>query len=197
MASGLLSLPHRTERTCQVHLLPDDQALYETVKKGLQKIAAGSHKQVRKELSAKTKHENVMVLLNSLRLICNHGEELVPRLPKVWTDERLISSVEQLQIQVCGVNCSSCGDQIDGSRAFSGTQGVLCVDCAIMGTASSESQRRLRVERRGIELASESANIGRSVISAAVRPSAKVVALIDNLREETSISGPTNKPRKR
>lgn len=196
LASGLLSLPHRTERTCQVHLLPDDQALYGAVTKFLQKIAAGSDKQ-RKDVSAKAKGENVMALLNYLRLICNHGEELVPHLPKVFMDKGPASCIDQVQGEIHANACSSCGGETDGSSAFTGPHGFLCIDCAHLETKPSDPQLRRQVEQKEGKSASESTSFGKSMSDKCVRPSAKVVALLNNLRHEASISGCTRKSRKR
>lgn len=197
LASGLLSLPHRTEKTCPVYLHPDDQNLYDSVKTVLQKTASGSEKSLRKDVSAKAREKNVMVLLNSLRLICNHGEELVPQLAKSITGESSASYIDHVQRDIHFIPCSSCGGETDGSDVFTERQGSLCVDCANLETEPLGPQSGLNLEQRDGNSGSQSASMGKSTFSKTVRPSAKVVALVNNLRQEASISNKTNKPRKR
>lgn len=197
LASGLLRLPRRTEKTCLVNLHPDDQILYDSVKKVLQKTASGSDKSLRKDVSAKAKEKNVMVLLNSLRLICNHGEELVPQFVKSITGESSASYIDHMQRHIDTAACSSCGGETDGSSVFTGSQGTLCLDCANLERVPPVPQLELTLEQRDGNWNSQSASMGKSTFGKAVRPSAKVVALLNNLRQEASISHHTHKPRKR
>lgn len=196
LASGLLSLPRRTEKTCPIELHPDDQVLYDSVKRVLQKTASGSDKSLRKDVSAKAKEKNVMVLLNSLRLICDHGEELVPQLAKSITGKSSASCIHHIQRQIHAAACSSCGGETDGSSVFAGSQSSLCVDCANLETAPPGSQLGMIFEQRDGNSDSQSAGMGKSTFCK-VKPSAKVVALVNNLRQEASISDQTHKPMKR
>lgn len=195
LASGLLSLPHRTEKIIPVYLHPDDQVLYNSVKRLLQKTASGSDKPLRKDVSAKTKEKNVMVLLNSLRLICNHGEELVPQLAKRVTANSSASYFDQIQQQIHVAACSSCGGETDGVCA--GPRGSLCVACANLETAQPDSQLGVMLEQRGDTSDSQSTTIGKPTFGKNVRRSAKVIALVNSLRQEASISDQKHMPRKR
>lgn len=190
--SGLLSLPHRTQKTCLVHLHPHDQTLYDSVKRVLQKTASGSDRPQRNDVLAKAKEKNVIVLLNVLRLICNHGEELVPQLAGSITGNTSALSIDHIQRQINAAVCSSCGGESNGSGASTESQGSLCVDCARLEKNPSDQQSGVVLEQRDGNSASQAARIGK-----VVRPSAKVVALVSNLRQEASINNQTHKPRKR
>lgn len=197
LTSGLLSLPHRTEKTHLVYLHPDDQALYDSVKTVLQKIDSGSNKPLEKDVSATSKDKNVMVLLNSLRLICNHGEELVPQLAKSITGKSSASCIDHIQQQIHTAACSSCGGETDDNSVFTGPQGSLCADCAILETAPPDIQSEIIPEKAYGTSESQSAIIGKTLFRKTVKPSAKVVALINNLRQESSTNDQMHKPRKR
>lgn len=197
LASGLLSLPHRNEKTCSVNLHPDDQILYDSVKKVLQKTASGSDKSLRKDVSAKAKEKNVMVLLNSLRLICDHGEDLVPQFVKSITEKSPASYIDHMQRHIDTAACSSCGGETDGSSVFTGPQGALCVNCANLERLPPGPPSEMILQQGDGNSNSQSASMGKSTFGKAVRPSAKVVALLNNLRQEVLISGQTQQPRKR
>lgn len=198
LESGLLSLPRRTETTCPVYLHPDDQILYDSVKTMLQRTASGSEKSLRKDVSAKAKEKNVVVLLNSLRLICNHGAELVPQLAKSIAGKASASCIDHIQGQIHVAACLSCGGETDGSSVYTGIgpHGSLCVNCASVETTPRSSELQMILEQREGSSASRSPSKRNSIFGKAARPSAKVVALINNLRQEASFSDQIDKPRK-
>lgn len=197
LASGLISLPHRTEKICPVHLHPEDQVLYDSVKRVLQKTASGLDKSPRRDVSTKANDKNVMVILNSLRLICNHGEELVPQLAEGITERISASYIDHIQGQIHAAACSSCGGETDGRSVLAGAQGSLCVDCANLETTTTGRQSGMILEKRDGNLDSQSVRVRESTFGKTVRPSAKVIALVKNLRQDVSISVQTHKPRKK
>jgi SNF2 family DNA or RNA helicase len=73
-----LNLPSREERTVDVPLLQKDQGLYDFFKKRTVDIVSGTTKINGAAPLERTKDSNVLSLLNFLRLICNHGRELLP-----------------------------------------------------------------------------------------------------------------------
>lgn len=189
LASGLLSFPRRSEKTCLVYLHPDDQVLYDSVKRVLRRTASGS---------TNAKKGNVVVLLNYLRLICDHGEHLVPQLAKSIRGEASASyQIDHVQGQIHPTACSSCGGETDGSSFFTWPYGSLCVNCANLETTTPGSELQMILEQREGDSASQSASLRKSTLDKTVRPSAKVVALVNNLRQEASISKQTHKPRKK
>lgn len=197
LASGVLALPHCFKRTQYVHPHPHDQVLYEAVKKASPKtIDTSFDKSPQRYVSAKTSDETVMVLLNSLQLICNHGKELVPQMARIVMERGSASCVDQLERPSHAIACSSCGRGTDSSSAFTGPQD-LCIECAKLETTPSDPQLQPEDKHMGGESASQPARIGKSTAGKVFRPSAKAVALIKNLREEASISDRTDKPRKR
>lgn len=74
-----LNLPSREERTEHVALLRKDQELYDFFKKRIADIVSGTSKINAAAPLERAKNSNVLSSLNFLRLICNHGRELLPQ----------------------------------------------------------------------------------------------------------------------
>lgn len=197
LASGALDLPHRSERVELVHLHPDDQALYEAIKMTSQRTAAGLGKSLRVGTSAKEKQDNVMVLLNSLRLICNHGKELVPHLSKDKVEYNSISKQSRAKQHMIISTCSSCGGETSGSSGSSEVPDSLCVSCGTLEAPLSHPHMKSEPEGKQSLSPFSPTRREQSSLATAVRPSAKVSALIKNLRHESSISSHKKKGRKR
>ncbi|KAJ3462337.1 hypothetical protein MRS44_007123 [Fusarium solani] len=72
-------LPSRTERIETVDLHPDDRELYEFFNATATRIASGSLQDEGNMHSAdKNGRNNILPIINFLRFICNHGEDLLP-----------------------------------------------------------------------------------------------------------------------
>jgi SNF2 family DNA or RNA helicase len=72
------NLPARTEETVYVNLSPRDQELYDFFKKKTIDVATGMQRHNPEAVRTTfDKKDNIIVLLNSLRQICNHGQQLL------------------------------------------------------------------------------------------------------------------------
>ncbi|KAI0415691.1 P-loop containing nucleoside triphosphate hydrolase protein [Xylaria grammica] len=81
-SSNEIKLPPRSEQIHEVHLHQDDRNLYDAIKTVCAETAAGLAERPGKSPSPEGKEKNLMVLINSLRLICDHGEQLLPKTMK-------------------------------------------------------------------------------------------------------------------
>lgn len=197
LQSGTLQLPPRFERIQSVRLHPDDQALYDSVKKASQKLAAKFNKQPQSDSSTRDKDKNVVLLLNSLRLICNHGRELIPASLREMIEKGSLSYTTPEQ-RIHDRECSACGGEPDESKFFNVDQVLLCQNCA----TSEEGVFNSRMNLDGVQ--GESWSTPQSTISGRSGPrkvvqrhSAKVLALLANLKRESSIRALGYKQRKR
>ncbi|KUJ17015.1 uncharacterized protein LY89DRAFT_616746 [Mollisia scopiformis] len=197
LSSDQLKLPPRSERIHEVHLHWDDQVLYDTVRKYNAEIATCAEKQPEKDSIPKGKEKNILLLINSLRLICDHGKQLLPEAIKRRMEESSIVSIasfaSEMQ-QVYHVRCSVCEGELDGSVAPADGQDSICVNCAISEQGSSNTNLQADfLGRKGLS-ASQSTSSGSAKLCH--RPSAKVLALLGNLEQERSAAGANHRPRK-
>jgi SNF2 family DNA or RNA helicase len=83
---GVLNLPPRQEKTEPVYLSQQDQTLYDFFKEKSVSLVSGTqtgHAAV--TLSQNNQRGGVICLLNFLRSICNHGEQLLPETAlRIW-----------------------------------------------------------------------------------------------------------------
>lgn len=182
LLSERLTLPPRSERIQEVYLHPDDQALYDSVKKATQKIAGSLENQPRDDLSAKDEDKNVVLLLNSLRLICNHGLQLMPESLKRMMKKGSIPYSGPGK-PFCNKDCSSCGGEVDSDKSIILDQNGLCESCATSEEDSSKLQYR---EAEQVSRPARLKGIGPDKVIH--KPSAKVIALLKNLKGENSSS---------
>ncbi|KAJ0108129.1 uncharacterized protein J7T55_007248 [Diaporthe amygdali] len=124
LSSGKLTLPPRSERTQIVRLHPDDQALYDRVTKATREKALKLDKHPQKGSSTKDKENNILVLLNFLRRICNH-EQLLPASFKNMIEEGSSSNIDPQLQQIYRRECSACGGEINSSSSIKATLNSL------------------------------------------------------------------------
>ena len=73
-------MPPRTENVHEVDLSSKDRELYEFFKERCSSLAAGDSKVVKTGRRRKNeqKEGKILALINFLRLICDHGEQILP-----------------------------------------------------------------------------------------------------------------------
>jgi len=194
-----LPLPPRVEEVQWIDLSPPDRVLYEYFKDKTARIAAGLSATETQESRVKTqngyrKGENIIRLINILRLICDHGEMLLPESAlEAWRnrqndsiDWETMQKWSEKQCNLCGqdsieagspgshdaqflcghVLCSRC---VAGCEEEEGTDTAACPICGdgyVRATASpSVEQAGCRQQRSDTS-------------------SNKVLALVQNIREE-------------
>ncbi|KAI1352030.1 SNF2 family N-terminal domain-containing protein [Xylaria sp. FL0043] len=144
-----LELPRKIERLEMIELSEKDRRLYEFFKRRSYLIATWEKPTTGWKGKKKTvwgggyRGSNIIILICLLRLICNHGEALLPEAAiKAWRnkDENAIDW-EMLE---SGVNkCIGCDTEVDSLDAVESTIGelacghVVCLDCAARSQAAN------------------------------------------------------------
>ncbi|KAH7359599.1 SNF2 family N-terminal domain-containing protein [Pyrenochaeta sp. MPI-SDFR-AT-0127] len=191
-----LDLLPRIDEVEYVDLHPADQEVYEFFKTRTANIASGASSIDSQVMSSdQAKDTNILSLLNFLRLICNHGEQLLPESAVVAWNARDSSSVDWEMMDESRTKCTLCERDVEDieSACFGVStfpcRHVICLTCAMQdecGTIDTELTcpkcRTYQVE-----------NKSNCVISSALprlRPSAKIEALLKNLRIDRTPQGP-------
>ncbi|GAW19569.1 hypothetical protein ANO14919_090570 [Xylariales sp. No.14919] len=174
--SNETKLPPRSERIHEVHLHQDDRNLYDTIKTVCAETAAGLAERPDKSSLSKGKENNLMVLINSLRLICDHGEQLLPKTVK---------------------------SRIEGTPALSSDSGMERIRSGSYSTRDAQaynyaawgSEHQMSMEE-GSQITDSHSNLGDGIDNSAYRPSAKVLAMLSNLEQERKVARYNGRQRK-
>ncbi|RWA07816.1 hypothetical protein EKO27_g7294 [Xylaria grammica] len=166
--SNETKLPPRSERIHEVHLHQDDRNLYDTIKTVCAETAAGLAQRPGKSPLPKGKENNLMVLINSLRLICDHGEQLLPETVK---------------------------SRIEGTPALSSDSGMERIRSGSYSTRDAQAynyaawglEHQMSMEE-GSQITDSHSNLGDGIDNSAYRPSAKVLATLSNLEQERKVA---------
>jgi SNF2 family DNA or RNA helicase len=198
LSSNKLNLPPRSEKIHEVHLHRDDQVLYDTVRRFSAEVAAGLEKRPEKYSLPKGKEKNILVLINSLRLICDHGEQLLPEAVKRRMEESSIDSFASEMQQVYHGRCFVCEGELDDSIAQADGQDSICANCATSEQGASNTNLQASfLGRRGLSASQSASSESSGSAKLCYRPSAKVLALLGNLEQERTAVGANRIPRKR
>lgn len=169
-----LDLPERAEKVEWIDLSPEDRRLYEYFKEKTANIASGIYNEKEGTIvPGKGKGHNIICLINVLRLICGHGERLIPASAlEVW-QSRQLEAIDWNTMQKWSDTeaiCESCGKQLQelGSADEMLESGIIFCKC---------KGNRESVEERVIEG------------GGAFPPSNKLQALLRNIREEQRNTG--------
>ncbi|KAF5241931.1 hypothetical protein FANTH_8891 [Fusarium anthophilum] len=186
--SETLNLPDRKVHECIVQLDPDDRELYDFIKK------TGSHLVANRGFGASdtaNKTGSILPIINTLRLICNHGQRLLPTFAlDAWSHRQNPTSDPSFITSKFGL-CISCNvdalpDEMQSEFACSH---FLCSKCA-----DSDEKYQTSLDSFLCPVCTKDGDS--AVISAATeeknyRPSAKIRALIQSLRVEQQGNPPT------
>lgn len=182
-----LDLQGLVENIEHVHLHNEDQELYHFFRKKTAEIAANIRLEKGIKMKDKaSKDENILSLINILRLICNHGKDLLPlKALNAWNQREAVS-VDWQMMKTCRRACEMCGEDLeDGdelpsrpeSRLASGYN-LICALCAASmenDTSNVQPVRRAKTKQELTTVASS-------------RPSAKIQSLISMLHRERRTS---------
>ncbi|KAK0630427.1 SNF2 family N-terminal domain-containing protein [Bombardia bombarda] len=161
-----LALPTRTETIEDIELSPSDRRLYTFFQREALRLAAGLEDHQGK---------NILGLINTLRAICDHGENLLP-LPalRAWQSRRY-ESIDWFGMgEPTAIECQTCGINLVESDESNGR--LICTTCTHLGKGVEDPSCFMpRTQTHG-------QTCGRITVP----PSAKVTALIRNLRQEQS-----------
>ncbi|KAH7148333.1 SNF2 family N-terminal domain-containing protein [Dactylonectria macrodidyma] len=198
----MLDLPLKIESVEQVEMDRNDRRLYEFFKR-FSYLTAGLDKTSRKKAAT-----NILVLISMLRLICDHGEALLPdsaltawrnRDEKALTWEMLESTIKR---------CVSCDCQMEELGAAESVTEVLgcghslCGDCVakLRGSASQLPCLKCRTTVSPPVENDTSLPMSQTALTSPLRPryppSAKVEALLRNISERQKRPGCEANPNK-
>ncbi|KAF5242043.1 hypothetical protein FANTH_8878 [Fusarium anthophilum] len=200
----ILNLPQKTERVEIIDMGREDRRLYEFFKR-FSYLTAGLDK-----ISKKKPATNILVLISMLRLICNHGEALLPEAAlKAWKErDSSVLSWEVLEANI--KRCISCKSEIEESETAASLTEDLPCGHTICSRCASKLQSSIRLTpclQCGLSAESQATPItGASLsLSGAMNgnaskpippPSAKVQALIRNIsRAEKGPEGRVERPK--
>ncbi|KAF5643190.1 SNF2 family domain protein [Fusarium sp. NRRL 52700] len=191
--SETLNLPDRKVYECAVQLDPEDRELYDFFKRN------GSHLVANRGFGASdtaNKMGSILPIINTLRLICNHGERLLPDFAlEAWSHRHNATLDPNFTTSKFGL-CISCGVEAlpDEMQSEFACSHFLCSKCA-------DSDERYQLSLDNVLCPSCTRDGDSAVTYAATqerdyRPSAKMRALIQSLRAEQQMNLPTvgNKP---
>lgn len=188
LLSGTFTLPTRFEKIQNVYLHPDDQVLYDSVKEAAQKVAANFDKEPRKNSPGADKDNNILILLNTLRLICNHGKQLMPEIMERMIEKGLTPQHGPGN-SINDNECSSCGGEIDDRSSTTMDQKPLCDNCANSEQNLTKMELQAESVHREAGLTFQSHSPGRNRSENIIhQPSAKVLALLMNLKRQKANS---------
>ncbi|KAE8378972.1 SNF2 family N-terminal domain-containing protein [Aspergillus bertholletiae] len=179
-----LGLPHKVETVQYVTMEGDDRELYEFFKR-FSYLATGGDNTHKKQAT------NILVLISTLRLICDHGEALLTDMAlKAWKerDEKLLSrTMPEINIKRC-VSCHCDVEDVVGQPA---TEEFSCghVLCEICAAKSPNAD----VDTRPQSFCSQqSSQVDPSIpVRLRLPPSAKLEAILQNIsqRHEKAVPG--------
>lgn len=203
-----LKLPRKMERLETVELLPDEREMYEffkrqsyllaskdteaesttTINAAVKKRRRANEKEAKSGKLRRKSTGNIVLLLSVLRLICNHGQVLLPRVAlEAWQkrDEERVTwnllhsaSEDKPACCVCGTKSSEGIDEVgeSGMVEFSCKKHVACEACLNL----SDDARPTCPECSSPEIATSEAD-GQCTIDIQQPPSSKVSALLRNI----------------
>ncbi|KAK2764390.1 hypothetical protein FQN54_009084 [Arachnomyces sp. PD_36] len=196
-----LTLPPRVYREEIIELDRPERELYNFFKIRISGVAAGLFS----DEGPSSQHKgNILTLINILRMICDHGERMLPPAPlKAWLKQST-PSVGWTSMQRCGRKCDICEGAIGGLESPDSLESglsclhVFCSDCI----ATSDEEDTLVDEYLCPICNKESTTVmGQPIanptsVGENYQPTTKVKALLRNIRQEQSpnISEPGPKP---
>ncbi|KAI1389345.1 P-loop containing nucleoside triphosphate hydrolase protein [Hypoxylon trugodes] len=187
-----LKIPPRIEKEHLVSLDQKDRELYEFFRSKISSFVSGAFSDNSTGSSHPSGH--ILPLINTLRLICNHGESLVPlRMQQAWS-QQFVSENFQGRIENGLTNCDSCNIEVSSDGVFSefGCIHVLCNSCTNADDGKTSSAHQI-----ACPICTETQSGTDMMLQGSTyEPSAKVKALIANLREEQRLNsiGTNEKP---
>ena len=182
-------LPKRTERIEEVEFHETDQKLYAFFKEKCARMAEGISTMERNMPEAgRRKEGNLLSLINFLRLICDHGLQLLPRSALDAWNARDGTSVNWQMMQFCQKRCYICETDINEADfpASNGSehrcQHWICTNCALQ-SESIDGEEEL-CPKCATSPSSRDDPSSPGPEATFLPPSAKIEALLRNLHTE-------------
>ncbi|KAI1119112.1 SNF2 family N-terminal domain-containing protein [Nemania sp. NC0429] len=176
-----LRLPPVSEKIENVQLHKDDQDLYDAIKTRCAEVAAGLDEQPESNSSTKNKAKNILSIINALRLICDHGEQLLPSTMKPYGQKKSGPISGRRVGESLATKCSICKGEIYSAISTVDREDPICTSCA----ASEAGWQIVNTENGPL-----------NKTTPPYRPSAKILALLENLKHDQIVAQCSNQPRK-
>ncbi|SCN69496.1 related to helicase-like transcription factor protein [Fusarium fujikuroi] len=191
--SETLNLPDRKVHECVVQLDPEDRELYDFFKGNASHLIA--NRRVGHSNTAETTG-SILPIINTLRLICNHGPRLLPNFAlEAWNHRNNPNLDSNLAASKFGL-CISCGVEALPNETESefACSHFLCSKCV-----DSDERYQLSLDSVLCQSCTKDGDLAvtdKAIEEENYRPSAKIRALIPNLHAEQQGNPPTmgNKP---
>ena len=183
MVKQSLDLPKRTERIESIKFGQRDRELYNFFKE--RTVAIASKEALRPAVISEPdeiKEGNLLTMITFLRLICNHGKDLLPASAlQIWDSGGNIS-IDWEIMQNRRNTCTLCNAYIE-QPCLNSDEPSTCFDCT-----QSEEEEAGNEMKMNSKLSSPFGrgppSVREGLTATYITPSAKVEALIRNLREE-------------
>jgi SNF2 family DNA or RNA helicase len=185
-------LPKRTERVEWVNFHKTDRDVYRFFKDKCAKMAQGASRFASGSMKVgERKPGNLLTLINFLRLICNHGEHLLPQSALSAWNARDEAAIDWRVMESFQKKCAICDTDIEDEISFdscgydSSFQHWICAMCALQREDTPEKADPCPRCTASRPLRDNSGD--GSATNEAVLPSAKMEALIRNLQNEQHV----------
>jgi len=185
-----VELPQRFEQTETVRLHPEDRMLYDFFKEKTATLATDlSLRKSSTVESNRSKDDNILSLINFLRLICNHGKELLPLSAlKAWETRDSVSIDWEMMCESTE-RCRVCGQDLELLDSPAPDEPYVDRDHSICSSYTCQSKHTLIKGEAKYPIGNPAfdilSNSGIRIPTATkIRSSAKIEALLRNLRAE-------------
>ena len=201
MLGSSCELPKRTERIEEVEFHDIDRDLHAFFQEKCAKIAEGiSTTEQDLPEAGRRKESNLLSLINFLRLICNHGLQLLPRSALDAWNARDGTSINWQMMQSCRKKCCICESDINEVDSLASAGSELRCQHWICATCASQSESLYGEEGSCPKCATSPSSRddpGYPSPEATFIPlSAKIEALLRNLRTEQAVEARNQRPSK-
>ncbi|KAF7527351.1 hypothetical protein G7054_g10485 [Neopestalotiopsis clavispora] len=187
-------LPPRFEETKEIRLNEVDQILYDEIKEFAKKAAAGLDEQSRGRDAPHSKQMNMLPFINALRLICDHGKELLPHYVESIISKGFVPQSSPNTRQPYGGKCIGCQGELDETILDLDGPNSICTNCLNSEEPSSSTTKRHTVDSKDQVLSRMQGRYGKLGLGdSSHQPSAKVLALLENLKSEKMTGGKSRK----
>ncbi|KAL9074288.1 MAG: hypothetical protein Q9157_004453 [Trypethelium eluteriae] len=191
MIGNTLELPRRLEEIEKVDFHHADEELYTFFKESTAKVASGlSSRNPGNSPRNFFQESNVISLINFLRLICDHGKNLLPTSALAAWETRDRTSIDWRLMRNSSNRCDICGAEIEPTDSGPNAAPHLrhgqfiCAKCTSEYRDSPINEGRVERPDDGPEVGpARNSNI-QNPTGAFVRPSAKVERLLQKLATE-------------
>ncbi|KAK5987845.1 SMARCA3-like protein-like protein [Cladobotryum mycophilum] len=197
LTQSLFQLPDRHEQTVRLELSPEDRDLYTFFSKKAANIASGAYRHdPQYSFMDGRKNDNILTLINVLRLICDHGEQLLPQSAvESWktSGDNFMDWQKIQDFQEFQAACDLCGSKIDDAKVQNvmglntSSLHAMCQAChtSVEGNASENEPTS---PDRSMPTPSDREGSYSTITTMPAQLPPKLKVLIDNLHQEQSIS---------